>query len=131
GNFRWQPLRADHSENAFERAPGALLGGSRKFFRSIRWSTRDGGKRLNLVKGLQSAMIKVRERKLGSGLVRGFFPGTFPVRFGSVEIQLLFVFKRAQRVQFSIRGLLLQEITQSQACLARRLAKRHFAARKR
>src|SRR5260370_16078945 len=34
GNFRWKPLRADHAEYPFERAPGPLLRDRDKFLRS-------------------------------------------------------------------------------------------------
>src|SRR5216684_980963 len=76
-------------------------------------------------------MIKVREQKLGARLIPGFFQETLPVPLGSGEIQLLLVFERAQRVQFSVPRLLLQQFSQSRPRLAGRPAKRYFAARQR
>src|SRR5437899_3396495 len=69
GNFRWESLRMDHTENAFERAPGALLGGRYEFFGSIRWSRCGGRERLDLVGRPQPAMIKVGKGKLGRRLI--------------------------------------------------------------
>src|SRR5260370_29523655 len=76
-------------------------------------------------------MIEIREGQLGSCLIRGLFREILPVHFGGIEIQLLFIFERSQRVQFRIPGLLLEQISQSRSRLFRRPAKRHFATRER
>src|SRR5260370_18818277 len=76
-------------------------------------------------------MIEIREGQLGSCLIRGLFREILPVHFGGIEIQLLFICERSQRVQFRLLGLFLEQISESLSCLFRRPAKRHFATRER
>ncbi len=126
-----QSLGLNYSKDALKRLPGALLRGWGKFFR------RDGGRirhqrqSLDFVRRAKAVMVKIGERELGADLVGRIVDVRFPVGFGGGEIELLFIFEGAQRIQVRIARLRLDQVGKRGTGLARRPAKRDRAARQR
>ncbi len=119
-----------YPEDALKCPPGALLRGWGEFFRDGS-RTRDQRQGLDFVRRAEAVMVEIGEYDLRADLVGRIFYVRFPVGFGGCEIELLFVFERAQRIQLRVARLRLDQVGERGSGLARRAAKRDCAIRQR
>jgi hypothetical protein len=131
GDIFRQALFLNDAEDALKRLPGALLGGSSKFFSGDGRRAANERQRLDFIGRSQAAVVKIGERQLGANLVGRSLDVGLPVGLGRNKIELLFVFKSTQRIKVSVAGLGLDEVGERRASLARRPAKKHIASRQR
>ena len=93
-----------------------------EFFSGDGWSGGHERQDFDFVGGADAAVVEIGERELRAGLVGRILDVGFPVGFRGGEVELLFVFQRAQGIQFGVARLSLDQVSQRGASLARRTA---------
>src|SRR5215469_8183270 len=94
-----EPLSLNHAEDALKCPPALLLSYVGELFRSERRGRSNLGKGFDLLCRTKAPVIEIRQRKLRARFLGGIFDVSLPIGFGSLEIELLFIFKSAEGIE--------------------------------